>query len=164
MERSPESVERVASIDLDTYLVSLPTVYEVDGQVMEDDGHLFYHWVSKTYPQFQNIDGVSLEELYIKNVVETGMSLLDFYTYCDRPEHTFPVPIPSTREENGYFLYNYRKYLDVRMEQNDQQYEIWAHGHGIGTRPGTVMVFIDSEGTRNRVHTDTKNRGTLIVE
>ncbi len=164
MERVPESVERVASVDLDTYLTELPTLYQVDGQILEDDNHLFYHWVSKMYPQFQQIDGVSLEDLYLKNVVEMGMSTDDFYAYCDRTEHGFPIPAPSTRAENANYLYAFQQYQAEQSLQSDTRYEQWATEHGIDTTPGAVMVFIDSEGYRNRVHTDTKNRGMIIVD
>lgn len=167
MEQAPGSAERVAPIDLDTYLTSLPTLYEVDGEIMENTdthGHLFYHWLCKEYPQFRDIDGVSLEALYLKNVVEGDMTLADFCGYCESSGNQFPVPVPTMREENGYYLYNFQKYLDEQSVANDTAYEIWAYERGIDTKPGAVMIFIDSEGVRNRVHTDTKNRGQLIID
>jgi len=161
---SISSSEKVASIDLDSYLEALPVSDVIDGRIMEDENHLFYHWLSKTYPQFNDIDGVSLEDLYLKNVIEVGMTVTDFFRYCDT--HSFPCPLFNVDEVGlqTYYDLAFSSYKDAEAAKKIEEYKIWAADHGIETIPGSIMKFYDSEGILYRVRTDAENYGQIIVD
>jgi hypothetical protein len=154
--------EKVAAMDLDSYIKALPAPYEVDGKIMEDENHLFYYWLSKTYLQFKDIDGVSLEDLYLKNVIESEMSETDFFRYCER--NKFPVPILDI-DENGMrtgFDQVFTQFKNNERNKKNKAYELWAVDHGIVTTPGSIMKFYSSEGNLYRVCTDLENYGKII--
>lgn len=163
MEGSPV-IERLAEIDLDTYLEALPVGDEVDGQVMQNEHHLFYHWLSKTYVQFGNIDGASLEDLYLKNVIETGMSEADFSRYCNT--HNFPYPVSGDTESGlkTYYDLAFSVYMQEEATKRIADYEAWAATEGIATTLGSVTRFRDHEGKVYRVRTDAINCGQIIPD
>lgn len=161
MEQPLSRSEQPAAIDLDTYLSSLPLPLEIDGRIFESEDHLFYHWVTTRFPQFQMIDGVTLEQLYEKNVLETGMSVERFFQYCD--EHQFPVPIPTMRPQNEYYLIEFNTFRAEQARLKNEEYEMWAYQHGINTTPDAVMQFTDAEGNEYEVQTGSEQRGTILA-
>jgi hypothetical protein len=164
MERMP-SAEKLASVNLDAFLaVAQPVSDVIDGKMMQSMNHLFYYWASKTFPQFRNIDGVSLEDLYLKNVVETEMDEATFSRYCDT--HGFPYPKVGevhTGDKN-YYDVAFEIYLNNEEELRKESYETWCEQNGISTASGTVMRFNDLEGNEFRVRTDYENRGQIIAD
>jgi hypothetical protein len=154
--------EQVAAIDLDSYLEALPMSEYIEGQMLEGVTHTFYFWLSKYQPQVGVVDGVTLEALYRKNVVDGDMAEADFLQYCER--HQFPVPPQYTETDKaGYFEHEFMAYMHQQKQRQDAQYEAWAEDHGIATTPGSIMRFLDSEGNEYRVRTDTDNRGQIIA-
>lgn len=154
--------EKVASIDIDSYLEALSLMTTIEGKIMENDIQTFYFWLSKYHHDVSIIDGVSLADLYQKNVVEVGMSVDDFIRYCER--HRFPLP-PSYYETEtpSRFATSFARYLEEQRQLQDEAYVGWAGEHGISTAPGSIMRFADTEGNEYRVRTDIKNRGQIIV-
>ena len=161
MEQLP-ILETVAAIDLDSYLAALPVPEYVEGKLMEDDSHMFYFWLSKYHPEVGVVDGVTLEDLYLKNVIENGMDENVFLQYCEH--NKFPLPPTYNEPETpGSFDGLYRKYVAAHRQEKDEQYEAWAGEHGIATNSGAIMRFVDLEGYEYRVRTDTDNRGQIIA-
>jgi hypothetical protein len=161
MERLSE-LDKVAAIDLDSYLEALPMPESVEGRLLDDATHAFYFWLSKYKPQVGVVDGVTLEALYLKNVVDGDMTEMDFVQYCENNQ----LPVPPTYIEAdrfGYFEHEFMAYMHQQKQLQDAQYEAWAEDHGIATTPGSIMRFLDSEGNEYRVRTDTANRGQIIA-
>lgn len=156
--------EQVAGIGLDAYLESLPSLYTVEGMPFEDEFHIFYFWVSKYHQARSVVDGVTLEALYRKNVIEGDMPINRFLQYCE--QHDFPVP-PQYQDGNDPTSFLNIDYINYRNKQAmfaDRAYESFAAEHGIDTRPGSVMRFIDAEGNEYRVCTETALRGQILVD
>jgi hypothetical protein len=161
MERLIE-LDKVAAIDLDSYLEALPMSEYIEGQILEGVTHTFYYWLSKYKPQVGVVDGVTLEALYRKNVVDGDMTELDFVQYCENNQLPVP-PMYIEADRFGYFEHEFMAYLSKQKQRQDAQYEAWAEDHGIATTPGSIMRFFDSEGNEYRVRTDTDNRGQIIA-
>lgn len=158
MEGIPNKIEKDAPIGLDAYLECLFVLDSIDGIHVENDVHAFYIWIPKAYPEFADIDGVSLTELYRLNVLEGDMTEAVFFDYCT--VHKFPVPLKS--ELTTYYVHEFEKYITELSEEKISQYEEWASQHGIETQPGAIMKFIDAEGNMYRIQTDSDNRGVIL--
>lgn len=162
MERQPAGPLR-AKMDLDSYLVALPGAEVINGVTAEDATQIFYHWLSLKHPQF-NMGKVTVEALYLKNVIETGMSVDDFLKYCNNHEIPVPAPIDATDEDQTYYNLEFKFYLKDQELKKRQAYEDWAKANQIPTNPGATMQFFDLEDNEYLVRTDAEHRGEIISE
>lgn len=129
------------------------------GFVARSDAHLFYKWATdQNLLGAGNIDGVTLLELYEKNVLETGMSEERFEQYCI---------------DSGFPHYDAMEYdeFDVVSEEYwtscphvaRQEYEKWAAEKDIPTTEGSRMIFRTKADAVVLVFTDTELRGNHIT-
>ena len=162
MERLP-TIKTVANIDLDSYLSALPEVLKIDDTVMEDNNQMFYHWLQEKFPQFKNIDDVTIEELYIKNVLETGMSEANFFKYCNTEGIPVLASPDATDEAKTYYDFEFKLFLKQQELQKKEAYEIWAKANQIDSSPGAIMRFFDKEDKEYFVHTDSVHRGEIVT-
>jgi len=158
MEMTP-TADKVAAVDLDTYLEALPTELVLEGKLMADKVQAFYFWLSKYHPNKGIINGVSIEELYVINVVDNGMEEKAFF----KSFYDFPSPVDTSEETTNFYNFEFNQYLARQNQEKDAQYQQWAGTYGIQTTPGSVMKFFDKEGYEHRVRTDIKNRGQIIT-
>jgi hypothetical protein len=156
MEREPVN-EKISHLDLDTYLAFLSDLNTIDGELIEDLNHGFYVWLTNQNPTLQNIDGVRLDALYNKNVVEGDMSTERFEEYC----LSFGF-LPSDPDKKASIVSGYNEYIAKVYVEKQQEYEDWAAQNGIDVRSGAVTKFYDSEGNIFRVRTDFENSGEII--
>ena len=160
MEAEPNKIERDAPMGLDKYLSNLFDFDQVDGKVPVSDIHSFYIWLSRE-PEFKDIDGYSLVELFEANVIDGYMDTERFFQWCK--DFNFPYPIDEegkvTPEGLSFNINFYNKEVAQRVEK----YEAWAKSNGIDCSEGAVMRFVDAEGNTYRVRTDADNRGEIIT-
>lgn len=161
MEHLPPQ-ENYSAIDLNSYLAALPLRLEFDGKIFEDIDHAYFFWLSKYHPKEHTSDGVTIEELYEKNVLENGMALTVFYDYCK--SNGITIPVMMSEDAIDFFNFEFQRYLITKIKEKDERYEEWAKDYGIPTNPGSIMRFLDTEGNEYRVRTDVENRGEIIVK
>lgn len=159
----PPSNEKIATIDLNRYLEFIASLNTIDGKIIDDEYHAFYVWLHTALPEYQDIDnGVSLLDIYEKNVVNGDMSQEDFTTYCVQNE--FPVFVSldegSTDSEIQEEFYNFP---DEIHEQKRVEYEAWALQYGIDIAPNSVTTFLDSDGITHKIRTDYLHNGETVV-
>ena len=161
MEGLQDSIEKFAPMGIDEYQEAIIEFDLLDGKIPKDNAHAFYIWLSRD-PLFANIDGVSLAELYEKNVIETGMIQERFFQWCKDFDLPYPIESDGTATLQGKrFNTDFLAYED---ERRSVLYETWAQEHGIESKEGTIMWFRDTEGNVFRVRTDADNRGEIIVD
>ncbi len=157
MEHLP-SKEEISYLNFDDYLDFLTLLNTYNGRVIEDENHIFFVWCTEQDPQLQNIDGVALDALYEKNVIEGGMSVERFHQYC--VDHDF---LPRDPEKRGEIIAHFNNFLEGIYQQKKVEYETWAQTHDIDVSVGALTTFIDKEGNRYRVRTDYDHYGEIVT-
>jgi hypothetical protein len=153
-----------ASILFEDYYLFLEELDTFDGVPVLDDDHAFYVWVTEHLPEYQNIDGVSLLQLFEKNVIENGMTKERFLEYC--LDHNFPTQYTDVSLAQTTPLFKrFSTYFDQLLIQKEQIYLTWAEEQGIDTTPQATMSFScsEEENARFLVHTDFANRGLVVA-
>jgi hypothetical protein len=151
----------IAPVGLDQFLEHLLTEVTINGELLENDDHSFFAWLVERYPRYKDIDGVSLRELYEKNVLESGMRIDRFEAYCNG----FKFPNPWAMDPESplhHYVHQWNLYKQELQQNNDAAYLVWADEHHIDTRPGAQMRFIDIEGDEYLISTDRRTRGRIV--
>ncbi len=160
MEEFPQAPqpERFAPIGLTKYLMQSREPLELYGELVEDELHAFYLWLSAR-SETEKVDGYSLAEIYNKNVVGGDMTQERFLQWCY--DHEIRMPHDAAGQptmDKAMFDVFMKQQLDEQAEQ----YAAWATENGIDISPGAQMIFLDDEGNRYQVATDVANRGTIV--
>lgn len=160
MESEP-TAEKVAHIDLNTYLEITSSLDQISGELPSTELEGFYLWHKNAYPDFK-VQGFSMLDTYRHNVLEGGMSEERFEKWC----RDFELPHPDLfliPANPGLFI-EYLEWYRLETDRRNNIYEQWAEEKGIDTRPGAVMKFLDSEGNVYRVRTEFDRRGEVIID
>ncbi len=150
----------VAAIPSTEYFESLTIFKELFGRYPDTVDHAFYIWMQNTHPEQCMVDGVSLLDLYEKNVYNGDMSEDDFANYCKNND--FPSLHFHSKEYPSQMYMEFIHFADRRAEQQNAQYEAWAQKKNIPTTPGSRVRFVEADGTITIVRTDTDHRGEVI--
>ena len=144
-------VEHHSDVALDDFRQFVSTLMHIEGKRFVDRDHAFYIWAIERYEHIRDIgDGVSLLDIYEKNVIENRMEKNDFYNFCDN--NKFPAPGPTVHGE--YFhMWEFTKYMNAIVLARKQEYEDWAETHQVDIRPRATTIFIDAAGDKQAVKT-----------
>ncbi len=150
MEQLPGS-DYHSDVDLEDFRQFVSTLMHIEGKRFVDRDHAFYIWAIERYEHLQDIDdGVSLLDIYEKNVIENRMEKRDFYSYCDK--HKFPAPGPTVSGED-FHMWEFTKYMNEIILARKQEYKDWAETHQVDIRPKATTIFIDTAGEKQAVKT-----------